>query len=136
VVPQVADAPSALGQHFCPSAQNGAWAHLLPEQESLVQGLLSLHCESSQHSAQPTPAQHKDFLGLAHSVAVWSQSEVVAAQVSSVQASPSSQLASLAHVSLCRQSALAEQYSSALQLPLLGECVQPPAKHSSSVHFT
>jgi len=136
VVPQVADKPAARGQHFWPSAQNGACWHWLPEQESFVHGSLSLHCESSQHSAQPTPAQHRAFLGSAQAEAVWSQSEVSARHVSSVHESPSSQSAAAAQFSLRRQSALAEQYSSALQLALFGACVQPPAKHSSSVHFT
>jgi len=67
---------------------------------------------------------------------VCSQSEVAVVQVSSVQASPSSHSTSLAHASLRRQSAVAEQYSAAPQLPLFGEYVQPPAKQSSSVHFT
>jgi hypothetical protein len=136
VVPQVAVRPPALAQHFCPSAQNGACWHWLFEHASFVHGSLSLHCESSQHSAQPTPAQHRAFLGSAHALAVWSQSKDTAVHVSSVQASPSSQSVSSAQVSLRRQSALAEQYSSELQLALFGECVQPPAKQSSSVHFT
>jgi hypothetical protein len=60
-------------------------------------------------------------VGSAHAEAEWSQSEVAALQVSSVHASPSSQSRSSAQFSLRRQSALAEQYSSALQLVLFGE---------------
>ena len=120
-VPQVADAPSALAQHCCPSAQNGVCSQALPVHESLVHGSLSSHCEVSQHSAQPTPAQHNVFLGSSHLRAVWSQSSVSVTQLSSVQASPSSQPSSSAHTSLRRQSAEEEQYSSSAQLPLFGE---------------
>src|SRR6478735_6177231 len=96
----------------------GAYSQRLPEHESFVHGLLSLHWESSQHSAQPTPAQHSDFLGSAHSAAVCSHSEVAVVQVSSLQASPSSQSASPAQASLRRQSAVAEQSSGPSQATL------------------
>jgi hypothetical protein len=48
----------------------------------------------------------------------------------------SSQPVASAQASFVRQSLTAEQYSSALQLPLFTACVQAPAKHTSSVHFT
>jgi hypothetical protein len=51
------------GQQLVPAmlpAQCGAFWHLPATHLSSVQRSLSLHCESSQHSAQPTPGQHSE----------------------------------------------------------------------------
>jgi len=56
--PHVAVVLSADAQQLSPLAHSGALSHLPAEHVSFVHGSWSLHCESSQHSAQPLPGQH------------------------------------------------------------------------------
>jgi len=129
--PQVAEVLSAEAQQVLPLAHSGALLHLPAVQVSFVHGSLSLHWESSQHSAQPVPGQQTPLAP--QSVATWSHSEVVVLQVSVVQGSASSHAVASAQASFGRQPLVAEQYSPALHLALLEECEQPPAKQTSSV---
>lgn len=135
-VPQVADVPSALGQHDAPAVgpwQSGSFAHWPARHLSVVQGSLSLHCESSQHSAQPTFGQQ---MGPSAPQAVGGCSHKLLTHESVVHGSLSSQsvLAVLSvQACLCRQPVVTEQYSSLPQFLSLGAWVHTPAKQSSSV---
>jgi hypothetical protein len=60
--PQVAVVLSAEAQQLAPLPHSGAFTHLPAEQVSFVHGSVSLHWESSQHSAQPLPGQHTPFV--------------------------------------------------------------------------
>jgi hypothetical protein len=130
--PQVAEVLSGAAQQSSLSAHRAGCWHLPAVHTSLVQGSLSLQLASSQHSAQPVPGQHTPLFG--HTVGAWSHNDI--AHMSSVHGSLSSQPVASAQASFLRQSLATEQYSPALQLSLFGECVQAPAKQTSSVHWT
>jgi hypothetical protein len=134
-LPHVADVLSAFGQHVGPAAdpaQSASLWHWPAWHVSVVHGSESLHCESSQHLAQPEPGQHS--MPVPQSVVVCSQSAFV--QASSVHGFESSQPVLSVQDSFLRQPLAMVQYSSAAQLSLFGECVQAPAKQSSSVQPT
>lgn len=100
-----------------------------------MHGFASLHCESSQHSAQPTPAQHSE--PVPQSVAVCSHRLLVQASVVHGSLSSQSVLAvAAAQTSLFRQPEPTAQYWAVPHVASLGAWVHAPAKQSSSVHFT
>ena len=117
--PHEADVLSAFGQQVAAElsvAQSAEWAHFPALQLSVVHGSLSLHCESSQHSAQPLPAQQS--MPEPQSFAVCSQSSL--AHVSTTHGSPLSQSASAEHASFFLHPFATVQYSSAAQFWLSG----------------